>query len=137
MKENLDLRGCKPDLLIKQVIRPISRPAEPHRLNLKPKLLNDSFELTGDIYLKLFSYYWFSVCIFEPENGNSPEACKPLFFFPDGFAGFKAFLLCGFLNHWRKDIEGLGTLLNIPSDLLPLPEAPCIVCFIQVHQDTV
>src|SRR5659263_786253 len=99
--------------------------------------LNNAVELTGDIYLKVLSYYRFSICILNAENRNSPEACKHLFFFPDGFAGFKAFLLCGFINHWRKDIEGLGTLLNIPTDLLPLPAAPCIVCFIQVHQDTV
>src|SRR5659263_547473 len=111
MKENLDLRGCKPDLLIKQVIRPISRPAEPHRLNLKPKLLNNAVELTGDIYLKVLSYYRFSICILNAENRNSPEACKHLFFFTDSFARFKAFPLCASPNHWRNDIEGLGTLL--------------------------
>jgi hypothetical protein len=67
-------------------------------LNLKPKLLNDAIELTGDIYLEVLSYYRLSLCILKSENRNSPETCKPLFFFPDLFAGFKAFLLCGFFN---------------------------------------
>src|SRR5659263_718889 len=87
MKKHLDFRRCKPDLFIYQVIRPISRPAEPHRLNLKAKLLNNAVELVGDIYLKVLSYYRFSLCILYPENRDCFKACKYVFLFPDSLSG--------------------------------------------------